>query len=1244
MLALGFTMALFAFWSILGYAVVRAVTIRMDPLQEMLLAPVVGVVVLTIPLFLINRLGLPVSRFTYPLTVALLVVAGLSLLLAPPKLPWRDWRAFGFVLLLALVAAGWPMLEFGFDWLSLCNDDMANYCLGAARFYHYGFFDAPELPELLAARDYSQFYWYLHVPGMVRPGVELILAWTMALTQLHAHEIFMPTVIAFHLCQVSALGALMHHAPKMRVPALAGCAMLSVSALATFGALYQLIAQVYGMALIAATAAVLMRPYGAPGVESMWRRGLLGGILGAGLLLLYPEVIPIVGGSWLLYLFGEARHRRLSVKAVGLFVAAALVVVVALLWRQGLGIVGFMYAQASKGSQGADLADVFFPFYQLPSGMADFWGFFPLTYMPPEPIGSVAIGAAALLLLCAVVAAAWLAWRHQPVGIVAAVMFALAAYLIVRGANFGLYKIAMFLQPFVLGTMALAAFALFKRSRTAVVALALVALPGLYVQQLYVVDSRGTATAGGFPEITDPSRSRINRDVQQIVAAHADAAQRGGIVSDTSNIVLAKFESYYTRGFRSVFPGATVGISMLGFTKESRGLAPTDVAEHAVELHRQMNLRRRSFEFDLHDPANPKATNEFKYADIGPFAESQDVPDAIGPAPETLLLVTGPKQSILNRWSARRRIGPGADEKNILVRPFDRVRDHLVFIESELGRSYFMSHLGVSMYQLEPDPIFYRGKTMAGIGRRFLFQVIQPTPGVRLVMELSSSLNADSENRLPDAIAIGSQRHSFGLTGRGSARVFSPPLRPQVFAGRSFVGLDLQQDALPFRQERSGLMRLYGMNVSLDRRLLVCFGRDISAVSDKQYQTFRPPGSISEFPRDFQNLELEYSGFYEDGWVSDRAWCALSRPWDASGVVVKGWVPELNDASFQTEVAVRVDGREVAKQLVGVKDFEIRAPVPPESIGTAAGARPRVELSFSRLQNLPDPDQRPVGALLTYIGFESPPAPPVVVQKFPEDVHNNPLLSPAGLYTDGWAAPNTSLRLSRPPGHRYLAVRGQVPLIGANDFATTLRVSVDGRQIAEQTLRVGPFDTAIPVPAADASPAGQHQVELRFTDAQQLPSDGRSVGAQITSIGFIPAPSPPARLEQFPADLKKPLIEASGVYDDGWLAESATFQLAQPADGESITISGMVPRIGSDDGFTTDVVVLVDGVEVARKTVGLDRFTIDAAVPPAAAPPSSEVAPRRVGVQFSRVQSLPAPDGRAVGARLLFAGFPAPGE
>src|SRR5688500_3353781 len=99
----------------------------------------------------------------------------------------------------------------------------------------------------------------------------------------------MPQVTAFHLCLVSATAALVYQSPRLRGAALAACLLMAGSALSTFGAVYQLIAQVGGLAMLAACATALMRPFeepGPPGAKpTRWllaRRGVLVGLLGGG--------------------------------------------------------------------------------------------------------------------------------------------------------------------------------------------------------------------------------------------------------------------------------------------------------------------------------------------------------------------------------------------------------------------------------------------------------------------------------------------------------------------------------------------------------------------------------------------------------------------------------------------------------------------------------------------------------------------------------------------------------------------------------------------------------------------------------------------------------------------------------------------------------------------------------------------------------------------------------------------------
>lgn len=159
-------------------------------------------------------------------------------------------------------------------------------------------------------------------------------------------------------------------------------------------------------------------------------------------------------------------------------------------------------------------------------------------------------------------------------------------------------------------------------------------------------------------------------------------------------------------------------------------------------------------------------------------------------------------------------------------------------------------------------------------------------------------------------------------------------------------------------------MELYGRDVPIDQRRLVGFGRDISLVSEEEYLTLAPPSQLLSFPADLTNPDLEYSGLYEDGWVSEAAFFRLTQPAAPSQIVVRGMIPQITDPAFSCEVHVFVDEHEVPRKTLGLGDFEIRAPV-SSNMSTR-----RIDLHFSRFQQLPSPDNRPVTALLQFVGFE----------------------------------------------------------------------------------------------------------------------------------------------------------------------------------------------------------------------------------------------------------------------------------
>jgi hypothetical protein len=149
----------------------------------------------------------------------------------------------------------------------------------------------------------------------------------------------------------------------------------------------------------------------------------------------------------------------------------------------------------------------------------------------------------------------------------------------------------------------------------------------------------------------------------------------------------------------------------------------------------------------------------------------------------------------------------------------------------------------------------------------------------------------------------------------------------------------------------------------LDNRYLTAFVRNISLVTDEQARALKPPHAVSSFPADLAYEGLQYSGIYEDGWISERAFFILQPRTPGEVLEVRGMVPMIARADFKTTLTVSVDGREVARKTLGLGDYVLKIP-----LASAADSR-RIDLAFDQTQTLPGGDNRPTGGLIRSIGF-----------------------------------------------------------------------------------------------------------------------------------------------------------------------------------------------------------------------------------------------------------------------------------
>jgi hypothetical protein len=959
--AFSLTLAVFGIWTVFGWSLVSALGSGRNLIRNALLAPVTGAAMVMLGLFECNRWGLAVSRCAWSVTLLGCALSAFLIWRFHVPVPWRRLAPFAAVIAAGALLVGYPMLLHGFDWFSYGNDDMTNYVLGADGFLTHGFLSPFDPNALAEGRALSEIFWLPASLSGIRHGCELTLAWLMSLTGLSGHQIFMPLIVAFHLSLVAAAGALVVRGRKSRLAGLVTCAVTALSSLVTLGTMSQLIAQTIGIALLAGAGTLLLESVREARWRTIAKRSALTAVLCSALCVGYPEVLPFLAGAFGLAHTLALWRRSETLASLARSVACALVGIVLLLNNFADSFLGFLLFQIKTGLHRYGDVGELFPYYLVPSGLATYWGFTALAQPLVRPLMDLAIAGGAILLIGAGAAAMWQAWRGQPVAMFAVVMLALGISLAWSGTQFGMYKLAMYSQPFVLGSLVTAWLGARELApgaakwslsawniRARLLPLVILAALGLRAQLYYVqVSAERAGTHSGLLEVPGASSHHLSSESRAL----AHAPHRELVVSDTSNFVVSKLESANFAPAQQEFPSQDYHSGMAiywSFSPTVRWLSefhhPGYIAE-VQEAFRRWDEVQHPAVFDMHG---------------GPESGFVQPPGRTGEDGYSVL-DSGSYLSVLNRRPSSDAPADGM----LAMRESEQVRNHLIQIDSDLGKNYYLAGIAreqgrVAIFQMEPD-YFYPGQTMSGIGRVILFEVLHPSRGMRIQMEYTASLNADGRNQIPPVDAVDRQRVPFGAIGRGSARLFSPPLEPQTIAGREYVAIDMGADGQAFRERRTGLMRWFGASIPLDNRKITGFVRDISAISDEQYENLQPPVNIARFPQDLASKDLEYSGIYEDGWVGENSFVRLRQPAGSGQLMVRAEVPLL--AGVPANLCVLADGNPAGCTALKTGRNELRAVLSQHT------GRTRIDLRFDSATALPGRDGRMVSAHLAFVGF-----------------------------------------------------------------------------------------------------------------------------------------------------------------------------------------------------------------------------------------------------------------------------------
>lgn len=934
MLVLLLSLAIFAFFALLGQAAIAGVNFRLPLVRSWLLSPAVGLSLLVLIVTPFNQAGLPVQDFAPFLFIALLIAAAGVFWWRRPVLPTKKLLPYVIILVGGLLYAGWPALKYGFNWLSYANDDMANYCLAAIRLLHNGFYRVPTLQEL-GGTDYSQYFWFMHAVGFIRFGSEMLLAFVAAVAGKSPVNIFMATILALALVQICAASALVLHKPWLRRHALLTALFLAASPLFILGTLYQLIAQVGGIALMLAVFAALTHQHGR---TQFFRQSIIAALLAACLCIFYPETTPFVFLGYGLYvilgLFGQGRRFRSQ-----LVIPLVIVALILLFLRENI----FEYLitlldQTKGGLTPANLAYSLFPFFLVPSGMAYLFGLLPIPVIIADPLLSILIATGAALLVFAWVVCLIGLKKFRPFACLLAVFLALSIFLFYHGNDFGLYKLAQYIQPLLLAALT---YPLLKRSPALGLLCFAVFIALTYRTVLSYTNSSLGEQGNGFTELKHVSELGIRR----LVLAPGQQT-----ISDLTSPTAIKLMAASNIGSDIDFVSRNYFANILDFGGTQK--KNTDV----LRFYPHQNLLRCATALmtamaQRAPPDEVLAGSAFSATPI-PAGTAQSI--ATISFHDTLI------NAIYPRSPPSRKAGYFTVLNNI---------DHpyLIFKQSSLGNSYFLGDRRiVSFYQIESD-YFDPAHSFAGIGRFLLFQVADSANPIYLHVALSRSLMGAGRTKLPANLIIhGATEQVFHLSGDGAASVFLGPITPWQVKGQSYIALDLGQPGLPFHTPKTGLMKLYYTRINLDPRRLVAFGRDISAVTPNYVEDLPRPTAIEHFPGDLlAGPGVEFSGIYEDGWISSRAFIVLGEHPAGAILQIKGQIPGLEEfARARQTLIVTINGSHTYREAFPPGDFTMNVPL------LTGGRQVRVEFSFSEAAALPSPDDRPVAAQLKSIRIE----------------------------------------------------------------------------------------------------------------------------------------------------------------------------------------------------------------------------------------------------------------------------------
>jgi hypothetical protein len=954
MVAVLFGFFLFLFLTLLGKAVMEALSFRFAVLRSWLLAPSVGLAAVVLLTLNINQAGLPVKSFASLLAMALAVFIGVVFWWRRPVFPWKQLSPFLGAAIFSFLYTCWPMFLYGFRWYGYMNGDMSVYVLDAARMMQHGFYQIPTLQELNGT-DYSQYLWFHFAPGMFRCGADVFLAWFASLVHDQPLRISMPALGAVEMAQLWSAAALVLTRTSYRRLALVTALLVAASPFFILGVMAQLLPQVGGLALLFCLCSLCMRPLQS---ETRWRSLLPNAVLIAAIsaasCIYYPEASPFGAVAIVAYhgyLLIQRKEKVSSVAALGI----PALIFLAVFARQGV----FTALGTTLFSLSAEVPATPFDRVLDPSIFASLPGLEAYYGQHRDPWISISIAVGAILLLLSVWTGFRYAWKGQPAAFLLLVMLAVGVRLFSTHAAFGIFKLAMFIQPVYL--FSLAAVAVRALGKRWYVAPALYLPATMAAATLYVA----TSTGHNFPTTLPGINSAEVRPLRlgpggEIIVSSLNGVGAAVYAAESAGteVKWADFNYLIVWARRFAMPPQILTIpSRLGLTR--------DYMTPALSLRARLNREAAASETILGHGMSGRPTEE-PVSYLGHLASDPWVSSNNG-----------------------HRDGSHSDNYFIFD-PIETAKNFLVLITTSLGGPIGMGESVVSRWPPERD-VFKSTNTFYGVGRHLLFEVIRPTPNVRLRLSLTRTLTGGGRTALPESAevhAAANQRLDF--VGSGAANITTSPLQLYERNGRFYFALDFGTSGSYFPSHKTGLLRMFNADIPLDNRQLVGFARDMALVTESQYANMERPTGITSWPAGLlSNPNLEFSGIYEDGWISNRAFVVLGKAKAGDQLHITGQIPGLpRFAASGNEIRVLLNGKCIYQRHLKPGNFEVANTISADS------AENRVDFTFDQMNQLPGGDDRPISAQIFQITIKGGAPEATAHQHEPETKAKKPALLP----------------------------------------------------------------------------------------------------------------------------------------------------------------------------------------------------------------------------------------------------------